>query len=72
VLKAGEVKALLVVKLDRLTRSVVDLGSLVDGNCRDICLVVWAAASPECGCSSGLEASLGGWRSYGAGAMMSA
>ena len=29
-LKKGEAEALLVVKLDRLTRSVVDLGSLVD------------------------------------------
>jgi site-specific DNA recombinase len=29
-LKAGEAEALLVVKLDRLTRSVVDLGSLVE------------------------------------------
>ena len=29
-LESGEVEALLVVKLDRLTRSVVDLGSLVD------------------------------------------
>jgi site-specific DNA recombinase len=29
-LKAGEAEALLVVKLDRLTRSVVDLGTLVD------------------------------------------
>ena len=30
-LKRGQVEALLVVKLDRLTRSVVDLGKLVDG-----------------------------------------
>ena len=29
-LKAGEAEALLVVKLDRLTRSVVDLGTLVE------------------------------------------
>ena len=29
-LKAGDAEALLVVKLDRLTRSVVDLGMLVD------------------------------------------
>ncbi len=29
-LKAGDAEALLVVKLDRLTRSVVDLGTLVD------------------------------------------
>ena len=29
-LKAGDAEALLVVKLDRLTRSVVDLGTLVE------------------------------------------
>jgi hypothetical protein len=33
-LKAGDAEALLVVKLDRLTRSVVDLGSLVGGTSR--------------------------------------
>jgi site-specific DNA recombinase len=33
-LKEGKAEALLVVKLDRLTRSVVDLGTLVDATSR--------------------------------------
>ena len=43
-LKAGDAEALLVVKLDRLTRSVVDLGSLVERY-----FAPGKAALPRCG-----------------------
>lgn len=42
-LKAGEAEALLVVKLDRLTRSVVDLG-----NARGSVLRAWQGGPTQC------------------------